>query len=71
MKGPADLAWAWLQKADSDIATAFQVVAGDGPYDTACFHAQQAIEKSLKAVLAYYGEDIPARTIWRISHRPL
>ena len=59
MKGPADLAQGWLQKADSDIAAASQVVAGEGPYDTACFHAQQAIEKSLKAVLAYKGEEIP------------
>lgn len=26
--------------------------------DNACFHCQQAIEKSLKAFLAYHGEDI-------------
>ncbi len=32
---------------------------GPGPYDTACFHAQQAVEKCLKAVLAYSGEPIP------------
>ena len=59
MNGPADLARGWLQKADSDIATATQVVEGEGPYDTACYHTQQAIEKSLKAVLAYAGEEIP------------
>lgn len=58
MNGPIDLARKW-QKADSDLAAAAQVVAGEGPYDTACFHAQQAIEKSLQAVLAYRGEEIP------------
>jgi len=31
-------------------------VDSEGPYDTACFHAQQAAEKYLKAVLAYHGE---------------
>ena len=48
-----------MRKADSDLAAASQVVAGDGPYDTACYHAQQAIEKSLEALLAYTGAEIP------------
>ncbi len=48
MNGPADLARGWLQKADSDLTTAELVLSGDGPYDTACYHAQQAIEKCLK-----------------------
>jgi len=55
MSDPTDLARGWLRKADSDLATASHVVAGDGPYDTACYHAQQAMEKSLKALLAYGG----------------
>jgi len=59
MSGPIDLTWGWLKKADSDLATATQVVAGEGPYDTACYHAQQAIEKSFKALLAYIGSEIP------------
>jgi HEPN domain-containing protein len=31
----------------------------DGPYDTACFHAQQAAEKYLKSLLAFQGEPFP------------
>ena len=59
MNGPADLARKWVLKADSDLATARQVLAGPGPYDTACFHTQQAIEKLLKAVIGYFGAPIP------------
>jgi HEPN domain-containing protein len=59
MNGPGDLAKGWLQKADSDLATAQLVLSSDGPYDTACYHAQQAIEKCLKAILAYNGVSIP------------
>ncbi len=42
MSGPADLAHGWVQKGDSDAQTARMVLTGPGPYDTACFHAQQA-----------------------------
>lgn len=56
----ADLARRLLRKADQDRYTA-QVLASDP--DTADeaigFHAQQAVEKSLKAVLA--GKSIPFR----------
>jgi hypothetical protein len=46
MNSESDLARGWLIKAASDLNAAQLVVDGDGPYDTACFHAQQAIEKS-------------------------
>ena len=59
MNGPADLAKGWIAKADSDLATAELVVNTGGPFDTACYHAQQAIEKCLKAVLAASGAGIP------------
>jgi HEPN domain-containing protein len=52
MNNEVDLARGWLVKAASDISAARLVVDGDGPYDTACFHAQQAIEKALKGFLA-------------------
>ena len=58
MNGAADLARGWLRKADSDLVTAELVVSGDGPFDTACYHAQQAIEKCLKAVIAHGGAAI-------------
>lgn len=53
MSGPNhELALAWLEKADHDLITARQtLLLPDGPTDTVCFHAQQAVEKSLKAVL--------------------
>lgn len=31
----------------------------EGPYDTACFHAQQAVEKYLKGFLAFAEQPIP------------
>jgi len=59
MKHESDLAKGWILKGDSDLANAKRTVASDGPYDTACFHAQQAAEKYLKAVMAAHGLDIP------------
>ncbi|MGH9396454.1 MAG: HEPN domain-containing protein [Terriglobia bacterium] len=50
------LARGWFRKAESDINTAKCMVEGDGPYDTACFHAQQAVEKYLKGLLALRGQ---------------
>ena len=49
----------WFLKADSDLAAAHHIVDGDGPFDTACFHAQQAAERLLKGLLAYGGRPIP------------
>jgi len=59
MNNEVDLARGWLVKAASDISAARLVVDGDGPYDTACFHAQQAIEKALKGFLALRKQAIP------------
>ncbi len=59
MKHKSDLAQGWLLKGDSDLLNAKRTVNSDGPYDTGCFHAQQAAEKYLKAILAMHGLDIP------------
>lgn len=52
----------WLRKGDSDLKAARLLVSSDGPYDTACYHAQQAVEKYLKALLAYGSDDPIPRT---------
>lgn len=49
----------FFRKGDSDLADARRTLVSDGPYDTACFHAQQAVEKYLKAYLAWKGQPIP------------
>ena len=59
MKDHLDLTRGWLLKGDSDLFTGQQVLAGKGPYDTACFHAQQAVEKYLKSIFAFMGEQVP------------
>lgn len=59
MKDKLALTRGWLAKAESDLVSAKKLFDGDGPFDTACFHAQQAIEKLLKAFLAYHGQPIP------------
>lgn len=59
MATQADLARGWLLKGDSDRATTERALPGPGPYDTACFHAQQAVEKYLKAVLGLLAQPIP------------
>jgi HEPN domain-containing protein len=59
MSDQTDLARGWLRKACSDLAAARRILSGEGPYDTACFHSQQATEKTFKALLAYRGQPIP------------
>ena len=40
MKDRSALARGWFRKAESDLADARRTTASEGPYDTACFHAQ-------------------------------
>jgi HEPN domain-containing protein len=55
-----ELAHRWLIRADHDLITARQtLLLADSPTDTPCFHAQQAIEKSLKALLTYHQIAFP------------
>jgi HEPN domain-containing protein len=58
MHGKLELARGWFLKAESDLNTAKHMAESDGPYDTACFHAQQAAEKYLKGLLALAGEPL-------------
>lgn len=52
MKDKATLAQGLIRKGDSDLADARRTLVSEGPYDTACFHAQQAAEKIHALILA-------------------
>ncbi len=51
----------WVQKAENDLknATYTLQMGEDCPTDTVCFHAQQCIEKYVKALLVCQGIDFP------------
>jgi len=51
----------WILKAENDLKTAVHTLKlGDEcPTDTVCFHAQQCVEKYLKAFLVSEGIDFP------------
>ncbi len=55
------LAGQWLTKADNDLTTAEHTLTlgEDCPNDTVCFHAQQCVEKSVKALLVACAVDVP------------
>lgn len=49
----------WLRHAEADIALARVELPEGSFYEYLCFHAQQAAEKSLKAVLTHIGVEFP------------
>ncbi len=51
----------WIEKADNDLKTAAHTIklGADCPTDTVCFHAQQCVEKYLKALLVLRRCDFP------------
>jgi HEPN domain-containing protein len=50
----------WIEKARSDLLNADNnLAARKVPYDTVCFHCQQAAEKLLKAFLVARGREYP------------
>lgn len=57
----AAVARQWLQKAGNDLTTAAHTLTlgDDCPFDTVCFHAQQCVEKCVKAALVLHGLDFP------------
>lgn len=62
MPGQADLVRGWLEKARRDLVTAEREVEREGAFtDIVCYHAQQAAEKYLKALLTARGI-VPPRT---------
>jgi HEPN domain-containing protein len=64
MPGPDEvlnLVREWVTKADNDLLTAAHTIrlGEECPTDTVCYHAQQCVEKYLKAVLVLAGVDFP------------
>lgn len=54
MSDPESLHQAWLAKADNDVLNIENNIAAERVlWDTVCFHAQQATEKTLKAFLVF------------------
>lgn len=51
----------WLAKADNDLKTAVHTLTlgKDCPTDTVCFHAQQCVEKYIKALLVFRATTFP------------
>jgi len=51
----------WVQKAENDLTTAAHTLKlrAKCPTDTVCFHAQQCVEKYLKALLVLNGVSFP------------
>ncbi len=63
---------AWIKKAESDLKNISLVLpAEDAPFDTVAFHAQQAAEKYLKALLTFYGVPSRRTLCLPIRSRPL
>jgi HEPN domain-containing protein len=56
-----DLVREWVEKAEGDYRTAErESIVTEGPnWDAVCFHAQQAVEKYVKALLQQEGTPIP------------
>jgi len=55
-----DVLGMWLRKARSDLlAVANNLAADETPWDVVAFHAQQAAEKALKALLVHFGTRPP------------
>jgi HEPN domain-containing protein len=60
-EGVTAVASEWVKKAENDLKTATHSLRlGKGcPTDTVSFHAQQAVEKYLKALLSAHGIPFP------------
>lgn len=59
MKSRADLVKGWFLKGDSDLKNVKVCLSTDQCLDTACFHAQQAAEKYIKAYIISCDLDFP------------
>ena len=60
-KAVIDVIREWITKAENDLITAVHTLKlnEDCPTDTVCFHAQQCVEKYLKALLVFRATPFP------------
>lgn len=49
----------WLKKVEEDEFAGKEILDGKQFHAPACFHFQQVAEKSLKALLIFYGKEFP------------
>jgi len=49
----------WLKSADSDLKTIEHISSDETLTHVAAFHAQQSVEKSLKALLEFWERPVP------------
>lgn len=61
MKQPRDHAIGLMRKATHDLLAADAILSAGIAFDMVCFHAQQAVEKSLKALLTNQNIDYPRK----------
>ncbi|RMF37150.1 MAG: HEPN domain-containing protein [Chloroflexi bacterium] len=53
------IALEWLESAGSDLRTIEHILDDDALTHVVAFHAQQCVEKSLKALVAFLGRRVP------------
>ena len=71
MSRPESNVRAWPRKAEHDVLNIENnLAATEIPWDTVCFHAQQAAEKLLKGFLVSHGRDV-TRTQHRFRRRKI
>lgn len=59
-KRKIDLVKSWFEKAKRDLITAKNILNSPDPFsDIICFHAQQAVEKYIKAYLVFQEIEFP------------
>lgn len=61
----ADRRWDWFRQAERDLAFAHKA-AQEGMHDWACFGAQQAAEKAVKALHLAFGQEAWGHTVAKL-----
>lgn len=56
---PASEAQRWLRFAQYDLTAAESIATGDLASHICCYHAQQSVEKALKAILVFLQLQVP------------